>query len=576
MSLIWQALAWLSWILGPARRRPPAWQPPALGGPALAVAERTQSAAPFKRGWFVTLCRWLLHGLIVALILVGLYFVNRWLQLERVLRSDWPFLHAFWLPLLFLLVYAMAWLAWWIWELTGPEKLTHDFPDIDHAWQEGIANLFDASVDLREVPLFLVLGRPLEGEDNVFLAAQFGFRVREVPRWPQAPLRFTASQEAVFLTCPGASVLAKHIALLIEEIRDAMSYQQAAAGAVGDVLPEAGAELPFSAVAQTEAPTVAGIQQVLGDAQQQGRGPNQLTDEEQRVISLLVTEEQASQPAAQSRRRVFLKSRTQVDEAKARLQHLCQLIVRHRRPYCPINGILVLLPFACTDSDEDASQATSACELDLHVIRDITQVQCPVFVLGCDAEQSPGFRELLQRMPASQRERRLGQRFPLVPDLEPGGVPAMVQEGVSWFSYTFLPALIYNLFRLGPPGNEQPQGELPEALVGNMRLYQFLSEVGQRRKCWTRFLTRGLLLDVPKAFLFGGFYLAGTGPDTQHDQAFVHGVFQRLPESQNFVSWTPEALAQENDYKRWTRYGYVLLLVVIAVVGGLMYRWWIH
>jgi hypothetical protein len=591
MNWIMRALEWFSRVLLPVRLRPTVLQQELQQALDRSVAEaekgaakvgkhaeRVEGAEPPKHGKAGTIVRWILHFLIIGLILAGLYFLNRWLQFERVLRSDLPVLHAFWLPLLFLLLYLMGWLCWWIWDLTGPERLTDEFPDIDHAWKEGVQNVGDAFIDLREVPLFLVLGRPLEGEENLFLAAQFGLRVREMPRWPEAPVRLSAGNEVAFVTCSGASVLGKHIELLLEEQREALSYKDVTAEAAGDVQAEPPAAVAAAGEANPgETPAVATIQQVLGTAQEEGRGPDQLTEEEQRVISLLVAEDQASKPAALTRRRVFLKNRDRVREMMARLRHLCQLIARHRQPYCPLNGILVVLPLPATDSDDDASQAASACELDLQVVRETLQVQCPVFVVGSDAEKSPGFRELLKRMPASQRDRRLGQRFPLVADVEPGAVPQMVQEGIGWFAHTFLPALVYNLFRVEPPATGAPasQGELPDAVAGNMRLYQFLGEMSQRRQRWARFLSRGLLLDMPGSFLFGGFYLAGTGPDAANDQAFVNGVFQRLPENQNYVSWTPEALGQERDYRRWTLVGWLFFLGLLAAIGVLVYRLWL-
>src|SRR5262249_35004592 len=154
-----------------------------------------------------------------------------------------------------------------------------------------------------------------------------------------------------------------------------------------------------------------------------------------------------------SRRRVFLKNKAEVQEMMARLQHVCQVINRYRRPFCPINGILVLLPFAAIDTDEDAAQVTTACQLDLSVVRETMQVQCPVFTIPGAAEKVPGSREFMRRMPASQRDRRMGQRFPLLPDVETNEVPEVIQDGVNWFSHTFLPALVYNLFRLEPGKN---------------------------------------------------------------------------------------------------------------------------
>ena len=51
------------------------------------------------------------------------------------------------------------------------------------------------------------------------------------------------------------------------------------------------------------------------------------------------------------------------------------LIARQRRPYCPINGVVVLLPLAATDSDDTAAQATTACELDLTVVSEMLNLR---------------------------------------------------------------------------------------------------------------------------------------------------------------------------------------------------------
>src|ERR1700689_5071364 len=84
------------------------------------TAERLEAGPAHKTGQVAAFFRWFLHIVLIAGILLLLYFVNRWLGLERVLRSDWPALHPYWLPALFLLLYFMAWLGWWVWELTGP------------------------------------------------------------------------------------------------------------------------------------------------------------------------------------------------------------------------------------------------------------------------------------------------------------------------------------------------------------------------------------------------------------------------------------------------------------------------
>jgi hypothetical protein len=96
-----------------------------------------------------------------------------------------------------------------------------------------------------------------------------------------------------------------------------------------------------------------------------------------------------------------------------------------------------------------------------------------------------------------------------------------------------------------------------------------MGEMNQRRRRLARVLVRGVVQEGNGPPLFGGCYIAGTGKEAERDQAFVPGVFRRLVENQNFVSWTDKALNDEADYNRWTTYGYVGLGVCAAVVIGL-------
>jgi hypothetical protein len=582
MRFIGRIFDWMGRVLLPVRLRPTVLATRAQSaldraaggleggvGKAGRTVERIESGEHPRPSALATFVRWLVHFLIVIGILVGLYFLNSALQLEQVLRSPFPTLHRYWLPLLFLILYVMAWLGWWLWELTGPDKVVGDYPEINLAWAEVMHAVAAAGVDMREVPLFLVLGRPGGAEDAVFDAA--GLPWRPVPpRRVHAPLHVYVTADAVFLTCTGASVFGRLTELIAEDLQHRPEAAGEVEAAPPDVEPAPTAE-PSSVVEVTvesaEAP-------VAPASSRPARAPGELTEEERRVIGLLVAEEEAEKPRAEEKRRALLRNTVEIEALAGRLRHLCRLIVRDRRPYCPVNGALVLIPQAALDSDAEASQAATACAQDLEIVGDELRVQCPAFALVCDLDRSAGFREFLARLPSGQRDRRLGQRFPLVPDVEETAVPQMVQDGVGWLSHAVLPALVYNLFRTEPAGNGSPAVE-EEVLQGNLRLFELLATVRERRRRLGRFLTRGLLLDERGPFMLGGVYLGGTGEE--EGQAFVSGVFQRLEENQNNVAWTHEALVSEARYRRWSRV--VWLATLLLIVGGLgltyfLWLWW--
>jgi hypothetical protein len=308
------------------------------------------------------------------------------------------------------------------------------------------------------------------------------------------------------------------------------------------------------------------VQAVLRRAREQGR---ELTEDEKGEIRVLMAEEE-SQKARRAPTMSLLKNTAEADRLTARFKHLCRLILRARRPYCPINGILLLVPFAASDRDEDASQTGSVIQQELAALRTHLQVRCPVLTTICDLEKAPGFREFVERFPADQRQRRLGQRLPLVPDIDPEKVPAMFDGGIAWMAQAMFPNWIYKLFRV-----EQTERDDVTALVeGNARLYQLMCELSTRHKRLSRLLVRALASDTSAPPLCSGCYVAATGKDARKEQAFVAGVFRRLPENQDFVTWTDEALKEDADAQKWATYGYVALGVAAAALAALGYFVW--
>src|SRR5262249_46582605 len=98
--------------------------------------------------------------------------------------------------------------------------------------------------------------------------------------------------------------------------------------------------------------------------------------------------------ATQGEKRRLLKNAEEIERHLARLNYLCEKIAQTRRPYCPLNGILLLVPWAATESEAVAHPVGHLCQRDLEVIRTVLRVHCPVFALVCDLEREMGFREL--------------------------------------------------------------------------------------------------------------------------------------------------------------------------------------
>src|SRR5215510_11834885 len=69
--------------------------------------------APVGLAWFV-------HVVLVTAIAVGLRYAQLELRVTQVIQKGPPEFRPFWLPALFLLLYALAWSATWLWQLLSP------------------------------------------------------------------------------------------------------------------------------------------------------------------------------------------------------------------------------------------------------------------------------------------------------------------------------------------------------------------------------------------------------------------------------------------------------------------------
>jgi type VI protein secretion system component VasK len=517
--------------------------------------------------------RWLLRVALVALLLYGAY----WFSVLIGAKVDTPVpvigkqIGHYWLPTLVFSLILLGWLFWLLWKLWAPDEEASSFPDIDQAWDEAVDALHQAGIEMGDLPLYLVLGQPASTEQALFNAAQLQLKVNGAPNRPEAPLHVYAHRDgrhdSLFVTCAGASLLGKQAAILSGvgdlgfDITGQGSQEEGLAPNDDlDIYKSLGAEQLKSLRSTGPAQEAAAM---LEQARREGR--SKLSGREIRAIRI----------KAGLRVPQLHGDREEIELQAARLKHLCRLIVRDRGPYCPINGILWLVPLAAADSEEDSNHTAAFCKQDLATARGVLQVHCPAYALVCDLETVTGFREFLEEFVKSGKgklQQRMGQRFPLLPDLDQTTKwPEVLERGVQWICQVFLPTSVYKLFRVETPGRD----ELGDVIRSNARLYLFLSQLRERQKRLSRILTNGIAADTGEPALFGGCYLAGTGRDTK-EQAFVAGVFRKLMENEgNYVTWTPEAIYEEANYNRWKQVGYVALAIFVLMALGLgAWRFW--
>ena len=430
-------------------------------------------------------------------------------------------------------------------------------PDIDFAWKAGLEALAQNGLSPTGVPLFLVLGSAgVRQESTLVRAAGLSLRVHDLPEGP-APLHWYAGPDAIYLVVSEACGLSSLAALLEKRRAQAGSpSDMSTPGELPALAPIASAPRPAAApVIKRERPAPSGdrtrgtimLDQFVSDkqeaeAQAQAAATAEQADQEAESVATVATSTLSDQPA--------ILSQQESARQRDRLQYVCHLIKQARFPICPMNGVLVLLPFELLQATQrETQQLQKTVRSDLGCLQQELEIRCPVTALVVGMHQERGFRELVRRV---GRERATGQRFGrrfdvrIIPTVE--GLTALCALSAGVFE-----DWIHTLFREA------------EALSrpGNLRLYGLLCKV---RSTLSGVLTEVLVggfahdprsKDLAEPIPFSGCYFAATG-ESEDQQAFVKGVFEKLVEEQEEVEWTTLAAGDNRLY----------ILVALAAIAA--------
>lgn len=489
------------------------------------------------------------HALLVIVLTGGLWYLHGRYEWSRQIGSGPQWFKDIWSPLLFLLFYALLWFAWWLWQLFQVKEDAGLYPDLDACWNEAVAALQKSGISLGDTPIHLVLGK-FHGDEATLFHTGTPLPVNGVPG-VGAPLRVFAHREAIYVTCPGASLMSRQADLW-------HGPASAMPSATGSVAADGVSIDKSIGMSMAGTGPIRDVQQIIRRARDENRS---LTADEHRLIRELSGVDGGVAAAPRSHASV-LKNPAEADDLDARLRHVCRLIAQSRWPLCPVNSAVLLVSVEGAGTDDDATQLGLVGLRDLQAVRAGARLHCPVYALVGDLDLVPGAAEFLAQFPADKRRQRLGKSFPLVPDVPPDAAPQHVETMAKWIFEALLPFWVFKLFRVEPPG-------VPAAAVvgENSLLFHFMSQMRERAPRLARAIARAVVIGDGAPPLFGGCYLAGT--EVGAERAFVPGFLKRLEETQGYVAWSAEAFDADAGYRGRTQLGYAALVVAAAVVIAL-------
>jgi hypothetical protein len=412
------------------------------------------------------------------------------------------------------------------------------YPDIDEAWDAGVAALAEQGLDLSDLPLYVVLGAANEEQTTaLFSASRVTTTVTGAPRGP-SPLRWYASADGIYLVCSGLGRLGRLSELAVTTA--STGGRGAAAGASIAATMVAGVSAPRQTTAPTDFPSESAqaVGPIYGTLVA-GGGPDVRT-----------TQVEAA-PVSSG------MSRKDADEQTDRLEYAMHRLRRARQPYCANNGLLTVLPHAVLGNVAFAREVPEAVRADLNSVRTACRVASPVTMLVSGMEAEAGFTELVRRVGVERaRSSRFGKGFDVWNVASDENMDALSLHACGSFE-----DWVYTLFA-------SDDGSEPRS---NGKLYDMLCRV--RRHLQPRLrgvLVNGYAIEAESGEggprLFSGCYFAATGRQAGQ-QAFVRSVFDKLGQTSEDLQWSDEALREESAY-RWVLWALTAVhaIMLIAVL----------
>jgi len=423
------------------------------------------------------------------------------------------------------------------------------FPEIDRIWYDGTAEAESKGILINKTPIFLVLGTSQQREVKTLLQLTGLEFAAATSGAGSPPLSIHACRDAIFVFLNGCNCISR-----LSNSTSTASKHIPMADDQGMLPTEVGGTIDASRLDAMRISTSDKNEQPNNTAANNPfvPGGTMLLDESQDLSEIWNA---VSTSKALNSNDIF--------DCEEKLQHVCKLINRARRPLCPINGIVSVLPFELVESS--SGQLQIAIQKDLAILRQELQIRCPNTALVSGMESDEGFVELVKRLPAQQSsENRFGKGSDLwvVPDSQ--RLDAIAIHATATFE-----DWIYMLF--------QEANSLKKK--NNSKLFLLLCRVrGAFAENLRGVLSRGFGFDTALApalayeqFLFGGCYFAATG-NSPSQQAFVKSVFAKALEQEGELEWAPLARQQDQLYRFFANMAALIGTIALLAIAAMLFH----
>ncbi|MEZ6087921.1 MAG: type VI secretion protein IcmF/TssM N-terminal domain-containing protein [Pirellulaceae bacterium] len=555
-----------------------------------------------------------IHSVAVIATLIGLSYLQVHFRLDAFIRSSLPLIRWIWFPLVATLLYAIAWTTWFIAQTLRMPADQVTSSEGRSAWREALHRFERSGIDVQRTPLYLVLGAPAGGIRDFFAAANTDLSVLPSAEEADEAIQFCGNRDAIYVCCRESSLTGNFTRrAAVTRIANQAGNTPGQSGPTSrqpahywsnplHSLASEQSEAPEQQLAFSYSATSSNGPTNFADGPaQSGAMPSDFHTSSQTMVVSNRSAEGLAESAAQDTAAVQridqtladIESLTQTDEQMAahtstvlqprqakqptlrlepteatqlldRLEGICREIAEARQPFCPINGLLVIVPIDATDCIETADHLGMRIQRDLSVIAKATETSVSAQVIFSDLELSAGGQAMLDRFPEAQRNRRLGAILPAVPSGEPDAVASGVEQAVRWICDDLLPPLGYRLMR------RDVRDEAQDRLIqrGNHQIHRIVGQMRRRREGMSRLLRRAITATDGDVRVRGCF-VAATGSAGATKQAFAEGIMPQILDIQNEVQWSAARRLRD----RRQRLAAVAIYVCVAITASFTVAW---
>ncbi|QDS87371.1 hypothetical protein EC9_15490 [Rosistilla ulvae] len=536
-----------------------------------------------------------IHLIAALLGIAGLGYVQYAMQLDTLVRSSLPVVRLTWLPLVGCLLYAIAWSAWFVvYTLRMPAEKPLG-GGIHSAWQESLHRFTAAGIDVSRTPLYLVLGSPAGGVRDFFSASHTDLVVLPSAEEADQPIQVCGNRDAIYVCCREASLtgnFTRRAAASRQKLLETMGsdggtgihrgpahvWQSGDGTNANPQSPAFAASAHAATEPSFEKASDTGTLTATATLPRTASAGDMAVDRMHETFAQIETLT-ADEPGQTAKSATILQPRTaklpmmRLEQSEAlelleRLDGLCREIADIRQPFCPINGVVLMLPLDAADCIETADHVGMRIERDLNTIAAATQSSVSAQVVFCDLELCDGGQALLDRFPETQRHRRLGAILPAPPASEPDAGPASVDRAVRWICDELFPPLAYRLMAR----NLQDAAQDRILRQGNHAIHRVVDTMRQRRDGMSRLLRRSIAATAGNVRLRGCF-VAATGAAGATKHAFAEGVIPQILDIQNEVQWLPQRRQRDRWQRRSAAAIYASVAITTCVVMAYLLGW---